>query len=315
MAVRKDWPILKGLIDKAFAAIPAHEHATIKENWMAFAEQKIEENGPEVALTAEEQVWLKQHPVIRVHNEKDWPPFNFAEHGRPKGFSIDYMRLLAEKIGLRIEFVTGPTWDEFLGMMKAGELDVMLNIAQTAERQTYLAYTPEFVNLTPTLYTRKDFPQVRSIEDLYGKRIAVPKGFYIAELLKPHPQVEIVEVRDIVEAIQAVSVGKADALYDIMPAVNYLTKKHQVTNLKIGGDLGIEAGRPMPLHLAVPKEDAILAGILTRGMALITDEEYQTLSDRWLGQTEMEVIDLGLTAEERTFLKKHPVIRVHNEKD
>ncbi len=134
MAVRKDWPILKGLIDKAFAAMPAHEHAAIKENWMAFAEQKIEESDPEVALTAEEQVWLKQHPVIRVHNEKDWPPFNFAEHGRPKGFSIDYMRLLAEKIGLRIEFVTGPTWDEFLGMMKAGELDVMLNIAQTAER-------------------------------------------------------------------------------------------------------------------------------------------------------------------------------------
>ncbi len=315
MGVRTDWPILRGLIDKAFAAMSASEHDAIKENWIAFAEKKISASRPEVALTAAEQAWINQHPVIRVHNETASPPFNFAEHGRAKGFSIDYMRLLAEKIGLQVEFVTGPTWDAFLGMMKSGDLDVMLNIAKTTEREAYLAYTPEYVTLTQTLYTRDDFPLVRSIEDLYGKRIAVPKGFYIAELLKPYPQVEIVEVRDIVEAIHAVSVGKADALYDIMPAVNYLMNKHQITNLKVGGDLGIEAGRPMPLHLAVPKKDAILAGILAKGMALITNEEYRRVSDRWLGRAVMDATGLGLTDGERVFLSAHPVIRVHNEKD
>ena len=267
-------------------------------------------DAPGPVLTETEKKWLDAQPVIRVHNETASPPFNFAEHGRPKGFSIDYMRLLAEKIGLQIEFVTGPTWDAFLGMMKTGELDVMLNIAKTTEREAYLAYTPEYVTLTQTLYTRDDFPLVRSIEDLYGKRIAVPKGFYIAELLKPYPQVEIVTVRDIVEAIHFVSVGKADALYDIMPAVNYLTKKHQITNLKVGGDIGVEAGRPMPLHLAVPRKDTVLAGILTKGMALVTDEEYQRLSDRWLGRTVMDATGLGLTDEERVFLSAHPVIRV-----
>ncbi len=270
---------------------------------------------PKIDLSQTEKEWLETHPVIRVHNETASPPFNFAERGRPKGFSIDYMRLIAEKIGLQVEFITGPTWDEFLGMMKSGELDVMLNIAKTPERQQYLAYTPSFVTLTQMLYTRKDFPPVRSIEDLYGKRIAVPKGFYIAEMLKSYPQVEIMEVRDIIDAMHAVSVGKADALYDIMPAVNFLMNKHQITNLKVGGDLGIEAGRPMPLHLAVPKEDAVFAGIIAKGMALITDEEYQTLSDRWLGKTEMTAIGFGLTAKERTFLKEHPVIRFTGDPD
>ena len=205
------------------------------------------------------------------------------------------MQLLAEKIGLQVEFVTGPSWDEFLAMMKAGDLDLMLNIAKTPERQEYLVYTPSYVTLTQTLYTRRDFPLVRSIEDLYGKRIAVPKGFYIAELLQPYPEVEIVEVRDIVEAIQAVSVGKADALYDLMPAVNYLTNKHQITNLKVGGDMGIEAGRPMPLHLAVPQKDAVFAGILAKGMALISDEEFQALSDKWLGSPETAESPIDLT--------------------
>ena len=45
------------------------------------------------------------------------------------------MNLLAKKAGLEIEYITGPTWDEFMGMMRAGNLDVMLNIIRTPERE------------------------------------------------------------------------------------------------------------------------------------------------------------------------------------
>ena len=53
----------------------------------------------DVLLTPEEQAWLKKHPVIRVHNEWSWPPFNYNEDGEPTGLSIDYMNLLASRIG------------------------------------------------------------------------------------------------------------------------------------------------------------------------------------------------------------------------
>ena len=53
-----------------------------------------------VLLNAEELAWLNNHPVIRVHNETNWPPFNFAENGTAKGYSIDFMNLLARKTGL-----------------------------------------------------------------------------------------------------------------------------------------------------------------------------------------------------------------------
>ncbi|MBT3185799.1 MAG: transporter substrate-binding domain-containing protein, partial [Nitrospina sp.] len=311
IAVRNDWPILAAILDKALLSITPDERRRLRERWISSGagSQKV------VNLTDEEKDWLDQHPVIRVHNETASPPFSFAEHGRPKGFSVDYMRLLAEKTGLDVEFVTGPSWDEFMAMMKAGELDVMTNIAKTPERQEYLAFTAPYVTLTHTLYTRKDFPRVTSIEDLYGKRIAVPKGFYIAELLKKYPQVEVVEVRDVVEAIHAVSVGKADALYDIMPAVNYLMNKHQITNLKVGGDMGIEAGRPMPLHLAVPKKDDALTGILSKGMAQITDEEFQGISDKWLGSAETARTNespdkVPLTNAEKKWLEKHKELRL-----
>ena len=85
-------------------------------------------------LSSEELAWLQQHTApIRVHNESDWNPFNFNEAGKPVGYSIDYMNLVAGKLGLNIEYVSGPSWSEFLEMMKDGSLDVMVNIASTRE--------------------------------------------------------------------------------------------------------------------------------------------------------------------------------------
>jgi adenine C2-methylase RlmN of 23S rRNA A2503 and tRNA A37 len=63
-------------------------------------------------------------------------PFNYNENKKPKGLSIDTILLVAKKVGLEVEFVTGPTWNEFINMIKSGEIDVMLNIVPTDERKT-----------------------------------------------------------------------------------------------------------------------------------------------------------------------------------
>jgi ABC-type amino acid transport substrate-binding protein len=138
---------------------------------------------PGIVLTAEERTWLDSHSVIRVHNEKDWTPFNFHKNGIAQGFSIDFMNLIAQKMGFRVEYVTGPTWNEFLEMTKRKDLDVMLNIAQSAGRENFLLFTDPYLELAQALYTRVGTPPITSIEDLYGKKFAVPKGFYFEEVL------------------------------------------------------------------------------------------------------------------------------------
>ena len=68
-----------------------------------------------------------------------------------------------------------------------------------------------------------------------------------------------------------------------MPVVDYITKQMQITNLKVGGDLGLKEGKPIPLHIAVRKDIKILAGILEKGMKTITDDELRALQEKWLG--------------------------------
>jgi ABC-type amino acid transport substrate-binding protein len=263
---------------------------------------------PGIVLTSEERAWLDAHPVIRIHNEKDWTPFNFHKNGIPQGFSIDFMNLLAKRIGFRVEYVTGPTWNEFLEMTKRKELDVVLNIAQSAERENFLSFTDPYLEFAQALYTRVGAPAVTSIEDLYGKKFAVPKGFYFEEVLKKHPQVELIRVKNTAEAILAVSNETADAMIDLMPVVNYLMKQLLVTNLKTGGKLGIEEGKPINLRIGVRKDWDIFRNILQKGMSAIGEDEIHKLRNKWLEFSDQPSI--SLTIEEQKWLTKHPDFRL-----
>ena len=55
-----------------------------------------------INLTNEEQLFLDNNQSLRLHNEDYWPPYNFNENNTPKGFVIDYMSLIASKLGIKV---------------------------------------------------------------------------------------------------------------------------------------------------------------------------------------------------------------------
>ncbi|MBW2193434.1 MAG: transporter substrate-binding domain-containing protein, partial [Deltaproteobacteria bacterium] len=304
-------------VDTGLEGISKAERKDMEDKWIYLEEREIPSNFLTL-LTEKEQTFLTETKTITVQNESDWAPFNFNENGIPQGFSIDFINLLSHKAGFNVRFVTGATWDEYLEMVKAGELDVMLNIAKSKERQQFLEFTASsYVSILRTLYTRKGTPMVSSIEDLYGKRFAVPKGFYFHDILKKFPKIEIVEVANTTQAIHAVSVGKADALFDLMPVVNYLMDQFQITNLKVGGTLGMALEDPTPLFFAVRKDQKILAGILEKAMTLLSGEEIRNLRLKWMGEEEFwSEVELGLTPKEKKWLATNPgPLKIGNELD
>ncbi len=269
----------------------------------------------DIGLTDEEKRFLSKHPTIRVHNEEGWAPYNFFKQGRPQGFSIDYMKLLAGKLGITVEFVSGPSWGEFIGMVKEKKLDVMLNIAKTQEREKYLNFTHSYFDFVQALFIRYDMERILSIDELSGKRFAVPKGFYFEETIKKYPKVKLVPVKDTSESIQAVAFDKADALLDLIPVVDYYKRKLGIINVKLGGTLGLDEGNPIPIHIGVRKDWPQLALIFNKAMKAITDEEQLAIQNKWLNWAKEEETQtkIALTPKELNWLKKHPVIKVSNE--
>ncbi|MFC1857463.1 transporter substrate-binding domain-containing protein [Thermodesulfobacteriota bacterium] len=278
IGIREDWPELIPILDKAISSITAEEHAVISKKWMAGLSEAL----PKIELTIEERAWLAGHPVIRVHNEMNWPPYNYNENGRPQGHSIDFMNLVAKKAGLQVEYISGHSWDEFLNMTRNKELDVMLNIAQNKEREQYLEFTSPYVTLSQRIAYKSGDGPYHHISELKEKKIAIVEGFFTVSFLKEtHPDIELVSFPDALEALLAVARGKADAFVGEFAVLNYLMNKHSITNLTLSTPLDRKEFQTSVLRIAVRKDWKILAQILDKTIAEISLQERTELKQKW----------------------------------
>ena len=190
----------------------------------------------DLILTEAEQAWIEEHPVIRVHNETDWPPFNFTEEGQPVGFSIDYMNLVAEIAGLNVKYVTGPTWAEFLDMMRSGGLDVMLNIVRTDDRDDFLLFTDPYAVMSPVLAVRNDAADISSLDDLRGKTLCLNSGTSEHEYVsRVYPQIDLLPLDDMQSCLIAVADGQAVAALEGYSVLNYLLDESGIPGIRIFG--------------------------------------------------------------------------------
>jgi len=81
--VRSDSGILHGLIDKALASITDKERHNIQDRWIPGLSTPAIADTTGLNLNKTEQTWIEEHPVIRVHNEMNWPPFKCGIYQRP----------------------------------------------------------------------------------------------------------------------------------------------------------------------------------------------------------------------------------------
>jgi len=299
-ATRKGDPLLIQQVNDGLKAIGSQERKQLEDKWIVkdFREiprepaAALPEKETRVALSAQEQAFLKAHPVIRVHNEKDWPPFNYFEHGSPRGLSIDYMNLVAEQLGIKVEYVTGPSWNEFLGMVKRKELDVMLNIVKTEDRMKYLLYTEPYIKNPNVIVSAQESPY-ETIQALFGKTVAFPKGFFYEEVLtKSFPQIKRLPVEDTLASLKAVTFGRADAALGEAAVLRTLINKNLLTGLRISGEVNIGNPDLTNLRLGARNDWPLLHSALMKAMAAITPQEMNQIWQKWIG------VDVPTTSQE-----------------
>jgi PAS domain S-box-containing protein len=307
-----DKPVLRNILQKAMDSLEPATVASLRQQWLG-SPPITAAVAREADLTEEELRWIADNPVLRVHNEMDWPPFNFNENGQPAGYSIDYMNLLARKIGIQVEYISGPTWQDFLDMIQSGDLDVMLNVTPTPERSAYMIFTEPYLQTPTAVVVGDPTLDVTSYEDLYGKRVAIVEGFLQQELLeRAHPEIEIVTAVDTLSAMYAVLEGNADAMVDDYPVVNYLINANTLTGLRVA--LILRDAESVSVNaLGVSIDQPVLMRILQKGMDAITFAEDADIRESWLGQAIVEpraFETVQLTTEEAAWLAEHPVIRM-----
>ena len=266
-----------------------------------------------VDLTDEERNWITEHPEIRVANETDSPPFDFSEGGKPQGFSIDLIRMIAERTGLNISFVSGFTWSELLEKFKNREIDVIPAIFKSTERSKWMVFTTPYADNPTVLVLQKNNTTVNDLDQLSGKKIAVIPGYSTVEELKSkYPDIIQVEVEDIAAALVAVSTGKVDAFVESIAPVSYLLQHQYISNIRIADEVLKDLKENKKLHIAVLKDNQTLLTILQKGLDSISANEKEELYGRWiktqLGETEKNYQELVASTAIEYFLYLPPIL-------
>ena len=266
-------------------------------------------------LTWAETEWLDEHPVVRVSNETDWPPYDFLRGDVPSGISVEYTELVFSELGIEIEWVNGYTWNELLEMAAARELDVMQSVARLPEREEYLIYARDpYLHNPRGIFTRPEHRDVQGLGDLGGLRIAVIEGFSTHDYLTDRfPEYDIVIVANALEGLGAVAYRDADAYVDRLHVVNYYLSKYNLQGVTYASMTGESELDDLAQYLAVRDDWPILAGLIDKAMEQISDAELQAIIDKWIPPTSMTFSQpppLDFTREQESWLEENPVLSV-----
>lgn len=302
IGVRKDWPILRNILQKGLDAVSVEEMAALKRKWISLDSAA---SASRVQLSSAERHWLAEHPQITLGSDYRWPPFDFVDkHGKHAGLSADYVKLIEQRTGLKINVRSG-VWAEILAQMKRGELDGLACAVKTEERTAYLDFSKPYLAVPTVIIVPQDNQRIKELSDLYGKTVSINKGSYMHDwLAKRYPQIKLHLSTSNEASLEAVSYGEADAYIGNLAVANYIIRERLLTNLKVVKKLD---GMVTKTSIAVDKQQPLLLDIIQKALDSITDQERQAILDKWyLAATEEKVV---LTEQERTWLEQHPVVR------
>ena len=273
--------------------------------------QNIENNA---SFTEEELTWIAEHPVLKATNEMDWAPIDFVRSGEPAGFSIDYLNLIASKAGFNIEYVNGYTWTELVSLLKNKEIDIAHSLAINSDREEYLNFTDAYINLPMVYYGRNGSQPIKTIDDLKNLKIGAVKDWTSTDAYRVlYPNLNIIEYETLQDALEGLSKGETDTVSTILPSAEYIIPRNFITGIEVIGDGFLkEIEEDNDLHLAARNDEPLLHSILTKAMNMVTEEEYNAISRKWLNSYPTSK-NIGLTVEELKWISEHPVITSTNE--
>ena len=306
MMSRKGAPELASVIQKGLDAITEKERDLIYSRWIG-TPTKVKIG---IDLTTIEKEWIKKHPIVSVGGTPDWAPFNFTnENNEYRGVTHDYLQLIAEKTGLSLNFHIAP-WSVNLQKVKDKEIDLLGAVYFTEKRSNYLNFSKPYFEVLDFFFIRDDI-EATTLDDLNGKRVAIPKDYAHIQFLQKHfPKIEIIQVKTFNDAINAVLENKADLLYDTYGSLTYIFSKKGINTIvpfKSTSHLGKKH-----IHIVSHKESPELASIIQKGLDAISENEKRDISNRWLSKRPKEKSPaplLALSHSEKLWLSKYPIIR------
>lgn len=311
-AVRKDWDVLRDILDKVLGLMSPRDHNLLMGKWVPLDLTGLAldyTETPPLVLTAEEQAWLNAHPVIKIGVMNNWPPMDYVDaQGEAIGIGAQFINALNQRLDGRLKIISGD-WATIYASTLKKELDALAGITPRKSREVYFNFTKPYLTVPHVIFARRGTPYLSNLTALSGKKVALEQGFFLADVIKQkYPLIKVTEHTSTSDALAAVSKGDADAYIGNRAVAMYVLHNELITNLEEQGKITESASVNA---LGVAKEHPILRNILQKALDNISVKERLSILQDWVEPTPLgNIKSIELSLDEWEWLDKHPVIKV-----
>lgn len=289
-AVRKDWAMLAGLLDKALRAIPAADKQAIFSRWLPVQAEQVPVLGTQLSIA--DQRWLETHRRIRVGIQRNNVPFDFiGPDGQHAGIAADYLALIEQQTALTFDRIQADDQAQLLKMLQDKKIDLVVAAAGDQPQVSGVVVSTPYHHTSLMLYSRDNAHYSGSIGELDGKIVALRQGGFAPRLLKNRNNIRMLTVSDYKAALQAVANGHADvALLAATPALNEM----ESDNIEGVRAAALLADSNIPLQYAARSEWKNLVVAINHVLAMVTPEQNSIILRKWLVRSPTAVLDRTL---------------------
>ena len=257
-------------------------------------------NASLLVLTQAEKEWIETH-VVKVGVEQ-WTPVVFSNNGKDiDGIGGDFTKKIIEKTGLKVEIVN-EKWDKLLKDFEEQKLDLLPTTYYTEKRAKFGLYSDGYFKMKDAIYVKETNRKIRSLKDLEGDTLAIPKGYGTIDKLRQHfPKIKLVLTKDLDDSINRVLNGRVTAFYEGQIAAEAKIDDELIKGLK---GISVKAFTAPALHFFSNPDEPLLRSIIQKGLKSISYQEKTAIISKW-GSLKKEI---KLTAVERRWIeKKEPI--------
>ena len=206
--------------------------------------------------------------------EGNWAPWSYHDLDTNEviGYDADTARAIGEKLGVEVQIVEAP-WESLFAGLDDGRYDIVINgVEVTDERSEKYDFSEPYAYIHTALVVRKDNEEIKSFDDLKGKKTVNSIGSTYMELAESYGA-SAAGVSTLNDTIQNVIDGRADATLNADVSIYDYLNQQPDANIKI------VATTEDASHVAIPirKGDETASFEKAVNAAI---EELKSISDR-----------------------------------
>ena len=219
---------------------------------------------------------------LTIALEGTWAPWGYHdESDKLVGYDVEIGEAIAEKLGVRANFVEG-MWDGLLAGLEAGRYDMMINGMDVDEerQEKYDFSTPYAYNRTVVIVRAND-DSIRSMEDLNGKTTANTLNSTYANVAESYGA-NVIPVDDFIQTIELLTSGRINATLNAEVSFYDYLNTHPDAPVKIA----CIDPQSTEVAIAMPKgenTDALREAVNKALEEMRADGTLTALSERYFG--------------------------------